>query len=261
MMKKIILIACLAAFSFVHAQFPGKDVGLFNGTEVRVKEKEESFRRFGYAGFYTTEVMGYKNVYAGNVKSEYNMLVGKVFKVLEVVPYEDRYRIKLENAETGILYYKYHPDYESDFPFEFVSGLKLPPDFYCKQLETYGEQVDGETRVASPYEDGISFVKIIEQNSGIVYLDVSIADTALTATGKGLSLTLENGKKFLKPNAEMDVEVNDDGSYRYSVFVRLTTEDIKVLAGSNIKDATIHTHSNPVQQGAKIREYIKCLMK
>lgn len=261
-MKKLLILVCLLGISFtIQAQFPGKNVEMFKGTEITVKDKSESLRKYGYTGIYTTEAMEFNDVYSSvNYNTSYESVFGKVFKVLEVVPFEGKYRVKLQNDKTGILYYKYDPEYESAFIFDFVSGLKLPADFYCKQLERSYDKKNAETTLSTPTEDGIAFIKVTDENSSTIYLSASVAETALTANGKGFKLTLENGKQLVKPNEQIDVEANVE-SYRYSVFVTLTADDLKLLSESNIKESTIHIHKNPVGQGAKIREYLKCIMK
>lgn len=265
-MKKILLLTIILISSFSFGQnFPGNDVELLLNKEIKVQEKDEGLHKYGYESFYVNDMMKKKYDCCESYNSKYNGLVGKVFKVLSAEPYKniigtDKFKLKIENSETGIIYFDYSPQYEHSFPFEVIGGLDLPDDFYCKSIETTTDKFDGKSTSRSEYSEGIAFIKITKDNSSYIYMSVNEIGSTINVGKKGLILLLENGNKIDRPNADIDVKVNNGGNgYVYSAFIELTEAEIKLIVENKITDNRLYIYDGEIKNGVKLSEYLKCL--
>jgi hypothetical protein len=267
-MRKILLLTVILISNYSFGQnFPGNDVDLLLNKEIKVKEKDESLQKYGYDHFYKNDKLKKKYDCCESYNSKYSGLVGKVFKVLSAEPYKniigtEKYKLKIENAETGIIYFDYSPKYEHSFPFEVIGGLDLPEDFYCKNIETTTDKFDGKTTSRSDYSEGIAFIKVVKDNSSKIYMTVNEIGSTINVGKKGLILLLENGKKIDRPNAKLDTKVNKGGrGYVYSAFIELTQAEIKLIIENKITDNRLYIYDGVIKNGEKLSEYLKCLNK
>ncbi len=267
-MKKLILLFALMISSLNYAQnFPENDIQLLENKELKVLEKDVTLQKYGFEGFYTDEALKKKFDLNNSYNSKYESLVGKVFKVISYEPYKnligkDKFKLKIENAETGILYFDYDPRFEHSFPFEVIGGLTLPADFYCKKIKIETDKFTGETKSNTDYSEGISILKVEKDKTITIYLSINTTGSTLNVGKEGLILLLENNKRIEKPEARIDAKVNTSGKgYVYNAFVRLTPEDIKLLKENNITDARLYIYDSIIKKGFKIKEYLKCLSK
>lgn len=267
-MRKILLLATILISTFSFGQnFPGSEVNLLLNKEIKVIEKDASLQKYGYDNFYINDKLKKKYDCCESYNSKYNGLVGKVFKVLSAEPYKniigtDKYKLKIENSETGIIFFDYDPKYEHSFPFEVIGGLDLPDDFYCRNIETTTDKFDGKTTSRTGYSEGISFVKVTKDNSSKIYIAINETGSTLNVGKKGLILLLENGKKIERPDADIDIKVNKGASgYVYSAFIELTDAEIKLMIENKITDDRLYIYDGEIKYGAKLSEYLKCLTK
>lgn len=264
-MKKItLLFLLLSAFAFSQ-NFAGKDVELYINKELKVKPVEANLQSYGYRGFYTDTDL--KNVFSNGSgrSSKYESLVDKVFKVLSYEAYKnsigtEKYKLKLENAEIGILYYDYDAKVDLLFPFEVIGGLTLPDDFYCKGITETVDKFTGETKY-NTNSGGIFFLKVVKDKTSKIYLSINQPGATLTVGKKGLTILLENNKKIEKPNADIKANPNGSGGYYNSTFVELTLAEINLLKANNMTDLRLYVNDTEVQNGAKYKELLKCLTK
>lgn len=265
-MKQKILIAIILISNITFGQnFPENDVNLLLNKEIKVKEKNESLQKYGYDNFFKTEKLKKKFDCCESYNSKYDGLVGKTFNVLSAEPYKniigaDKYKLKLENTETGIIYFDYDPRYEHSFPFEVLGGLDLPEDFYCKKIETTTDKFNGKTTSRTDYSEGVSFIKITEDKSSKIYMSINEIGSTLNVGKKGLILLLENGKKINRPNAKLNTKINKGGrGYIYSAFFELTQGEIKLIIENKITDNRLYIYDGVIKNGEKFGEYLKCL--
>ena len=114
----------------------GKDVYKYVGQEIYLKGKSEGLRKFGYKDFYIDYkvpfIIDKDNVYkcCDGYSSKYDDLVGKYFKVLEVIKHPKAHEdelyasvcfLKLEEKETkNVVFFQYSLQFETAFPFIVV---------------------------------------------------------------------------------------------------------------------------------------------
>lgn len=265
--KLLLLVAIFSSTLYGQDLFPAYDTAMISGRELKVKPISETLQRYGYEGFYKDEKLKKKYECCDGINSKYKSLVDKIFKVVEIQPYTDiinqkKYRIKLNNTETGDIYFDYDPRYKHQWNFEFVGDYKIPEGFFCRNIEMIADKFTGDTTYMTPYASGFSFIKKKKGKSEIIYLAKNQPGSTLNVNDKGFIILFENGKKIEKPNAKLDVKPSSYGSgYVYSVFEELTTDDIDLLLNNLITDSRLYIYDGTTnKEDAKtLIEYLKCV--
>lgn len=269
-MKKLslILFCIISANIFSLAQnYPGQDVELLVGKEIRVKEMDESLQKYGYDGFYKDDNLKKKFACCQNYKSKYKDLVNKTFKVLSFEPYSNsigtnKFKLKIENSETGIIYFDYSPEFEHSFPFEVIGGLNYPEGFLCKHIEETKDKFTDKVTYNSPINEDIILYKVYDKGIESIFMRISVYGSTVNVNKTGVIILLENGEKVEKPNAEIKTEVSKfSKGYSYSTFIKLEEKDIEKLIQSPITDVRLYIYDGVIKNGLKISEYLKCLTK
>lgn len=265
MKKTILLLLLLISETTFSQNFPASNIELLSGKELKVLPKKENLQKNGYYDFYTDENL--KKVYDENntYNSKYSSLVGKIFKVIEILPYKtilgkDEFKLLIENNETGKLYFKYDPEFDANYPFEVIGGLKFPEDFYCKKITKTVDKFTGKTEY-NTNSGGIFFLKVVKGKISKIYLSINQPGATLTIGKKGLTILLENNKKIEKPNADIKANSNGSGGYYNSTFVELTLAEINLLKVNNMTDLRLYVNDSEVENGTKYKELLKCLTK
>jgi hypothetical protein len=262
-MKKFFSIALLTLALSTYAQFPGRHPELLLNKEVQVTELSPRLQTYGYRDFHKKEEMK-----VGDKAIKYSELVGKIFKVTNVTPYDrygtSKFKLKLESADNGVMYYDYDPTYEDLFKLSVVGGLTLPEGIYCSDLKSENDKFTSEVKTTVPYTEGVSFIKVEKDGKSTIYLIINQIASTLKL-GDGFILLLENGKRIENASEKIDVKVNSGYTgatgYVYSAFVALSENDIKLLTENSITDKRLYIYDGVVKNGNKIKEYLKCLVK
>jgi len=267
-MKKLIFLFLAFTCALAYSQnFPAYNVELLNGKQLKIKEKDESSRKYGFRGFYKDKSLDYNQVYGikgSGPQTDYDSLVGKVFNFISATPYknsikEDRFILEIENPSTGIIYYDYDPTFEDEYPFEVIGGLKYPENFFCNEIEVSTDKFTGETRINSPM-NGVYFVKIKKATESHTYLFLRTPGSTANVNIKGVIILLENGLKIEKPECKIDVEVGQS-NYLYSCLIELNNKDIQLLTDNKMTDYRLYIYDNTIKNGNTLMEYLKCITK
>lgn len=279
-MKKIIFTAVFSLMiCMVFGQsFPGDNPELLLNKEVKPKEKvNQSSQERGYANFfleYKSFMRQFLNspdnkpFFVGSERfprSEYAKLVGKKFKVLEVFEIGgNEFGLKLENSEIGIIYYKYDPTSYLSFELDVLGKLDFPDDYFCSEIEIVKDKFTGEEKHYTPIRRGLNFVKVVKKGGATIYfLSSTTGSTSAIVGGKGFHVLFEDGSKFTKLDARIDVEVYDAERYIYDAFVELSMKDLKMFSEKLITDTRMYIFDDEIDKETAllIREYAKCLLK
>lgn len=202
--------------------------------------------------------------------SDYNKLNGKEFKVLAVyktIPknplFSIKYVLEIENKDIGIVYYMYDPDFEDSIELEVIGELKYPENYFCDKIEYKKDKFENKETFYSPTENGIKFIKTVENGKSHFYLSVSTSGITLNVNEKGLYILFSDGTKISKPNEEIDVDVSSGSGYDYSSFIQLTSTEIRQLTMKSITDFKLYIYEETIddESALKIKEYLKCLSK
>jgi hypothetical protein len=264
-MSKLFLLSLLFLNINLYGQaLSDNDLQLLIGKELKVIGDEEELRHIGDR-FYFDEKLD--RVFKDN--SNYASLAGKVFKVISLKQYTKSVvyhnaKLKLENPEIGILYFDYFTGLMDSFPFEIIGGLGYPEGSLCKEIEEFKDKFTNEITYRSPASEGITFIKVKKGNNVSTYLSIRIDGSTLNFNEKGVILLLNNKLKIIKPEEKLDVEVNtrtNEYDYIYSAFIRLNTNDLKLLTQNIITDVRLYIYDKTIINGAKTKEYLKCIIK
>lgn len=265
-MKTIITFIILLINFIANGQnFPGTEVSLLLGKEIKVQPKDEAYKKYGYDYFYKDDKLKDKFSCCDSYNTKYESLVGKIFTVSNIEPYkdlikQDKFILTLKNPELGKVYFLYDPLYEHNFVFEVIGGLKLPEGFYCREIEMVADKFTGDTTYSTKLSDGVSFVKVKKGTSNKIYLSLILSGSTLNINQKGFILLLENNQRIERPDATIDVRASSLGSgYVYSVFIELTEIDKKILLNNAITDARLYIYDRSIKNGKRLIEYLNCL--
>lgn len=266
-MKKSITLLFILNFILAFSQdYPGEEVELLLNKQVRVKPKSKSFQDNGYLGFYINRGLVTKyaccNKYGASI---YDSLANKEFKITEIREYNDilnypKFGLKLENPETGIIYFDYDPENDQIYPFEVLSDLNLPLNYYCKQIEIEQDNFENSTIIRTPIKSGVKLIKQINNKKEVVYLSIEIPGSTLTIGEKGLFLKFNDSVKILFPEAEINVDVRGS-NYLYNVFVRLSKNQLETFRNNLLTDVRLYIYDKKIDnENAKmIQNYTQCL--
>lgn len=198
--------------------------------------------------------------------SKYDALAGKIFKVISFEPYtvspvSEKFKLQIENAETGIIYFDYSPRFENSFPFKLIDGLDFPEGYFCKDIEESKDKFSDEITFRTPIIEGISFLKIKTTDLVSTYLRIRIHGRTLNVNTTGVIILFDNGSKLEIPDAEIEVDVSSgsiDG-YTYSAFISLSEDEIKLLSENIMTDVRLYIYDGIVKNGNKLADYMKCI--
>lgn len=261
-LKLFVLFISIGSFIYGQEIFPGNDTSIILGKELKVKPLDKLYQTYGYEGFYKDEKLK-KEYYGG--KSNYDMLVDKVFKVASIARYKDdidreKFKLKLRNSETGDIYFDYDPKHETKWHFQILGEINLSKDFFCRDVQIKSDKFTGDTTYTTKPNDGITFIKVKKLSSTSIYLSINQIGSTLNVGQKGLILLLENNKRIEKPEVELSTKSTAYGSgWVYNAFVELTQGDIKLLTENAITDDRLYIYDGQVKSGKMLMEYLKCL--
>jgi hypothetical protein len=271
-MKKIILVFALLFGLVLSAQnYPGKDVQLLEGKTLKVIPLKENLQKYGYRGFFKDEKLQKNYKKGSGYSTDYKALVGKEFKVAAIERYnfgyppEPRYRLVLENAETGKLYFQYDEKWNSTFKFEVIGGLEFPEGHFC----TFIEPID-----AKPHEpggqwyqtkgklEGISLYGYVgKENSITFHINFNTGEKEFkTEKGKGITLVFDNGQTISRPDDDVIPDSNGSNVLTVKLLV-YGDENIKLIKEHTITGVKLGKYQDEIVEGFTIREYIKCILK
>ncbi len=257
-----ILLLQLVLISSNAQDFPGSNVSLLDGKELRVIP-------YLYSYFYKDFELKKKindNVTIGDkgLPTSGN-LFNKIFKVIKIDKYIDvmskvKFKIKLDNPETGVIYFDYNPKEQSWFPFEVIGGIEYPKDFFCKDISVSADKFTNDTTYYSENSEDISIYKIKKGEKSNIYLSIKAIGYSLNTSAKGVILLLDNNQKIERPEQKIDVKYASVSNYSYSTLIKLTENEIELLVKNAITDSRLYIYDSQYRFSKKISEYIKCIL-
>ncbi len=276
-MQKILLITLtlLGLNSFAQS-FPGEMPDLLLNKIVMPIAKEKDFQRFGYNNFIQKfdkkrkTYNRFRNVplSSDGIKSDYEKLVGKEFKVIGIYKPENTYSsddefiLELENNEIGIIFYKYDKRFETSYELETKTPLNFPEDYFCKQMWYKKDKFNGMENFYTPLERNLNLGKVIIDGNTNIVLGISVYGSTLNVNETGAFILLKDGKKILRDKQKLDVEASSSG-WIYKASIILTEEDIQLLRNSEITDVKLYIYDSEIskKEGYLLQEYLKCMTK
>ena len=277
-MKKLILFSLIILSNFTYGQnFPSTSVELLLGKDLKVREKAESIQKYGYRDFYVSELMKVKyDAGQSDANTRYESLVGRVFRLIDYKQYTDKtgakkFALKVENPETGILYYDYDPRFEEEFEFVVIGGLKYPDGFFDTFVKSFRDKFKNEKSYSTPQGcDKITFLKTINHPSmfnpnktkSTIFMQVSEIASDIKLNSQGMTILLENDLRIDIPREKLRVETNSTTEgFVYTAFLELRPEHIKMLSENKMTDYRLYLYDKEIVCGYTLKEYLKSIVK
>lgn len=263
-MKKLLVVALMAVSGLIHAQnFPGEDVELLVGKELKVIPQSS---KMGYSYFFSDEAL--RKIYKekGNY-TPHDKVAGKVFKVVSYEPLRnDKYKLTLQNSETGTIYYQYSSKYPLAFKFEVIGGLTYPDGYACKKATKRDASAIGDDVESLEYPE-IEGIKVSTLKDGksmnFFSIYVKYKNMEYQSGMYGLTIELENGQKLNFNETVKEYGQGGNLEKGIGVMVTIPVEDDKseMLKSNKIVKVTIGGLEMQIKEGIKIQEFIKCATK
>lgn len=164
-----------------------------------------------------------------------------------------------------IIYFKYDSKYAtSSYGFPFLTNTTLPTEYFCNKLQVKVDDFNGETTIQNPYTLTTKQMvyKIIKNSDTTYYLRLTSYGSTVNVDGKGVIILFDDGTKFEKPNAKIDVEVGKK-DYDYSCFISLTKDEVKLFATKKISKYRLYIYDTTINSftSESLMNYFTCLLK
>lgn len=107
-----------------------------------------------------------------------------------------------------------------------------------KEVDKYEDQ----TTFRTEYNGFIGGIKYLENGKVTYYLSLRCKGSTVSVNVKGVKVLLQNKQVLNFPNAEVDIEVDDEGGYEYSAFIPLNESQAKLLSIFEITDFRLYIY-------------------
>lgn len=98
------------------------------------------------------------------------------------------------------------------------------------------DEFENTTTWRSPLLKNISFTKVKYKDETVrMYLRITTYGSTLNVGEKGLTVIFEDGSRFERPAAEIDANTSSGYGWRYTAFVSIDDEDLKLFATKKVK--------------------------
>ena len=197
-------------------------------------------------------------------KTDMNKLKNRTFLVQRVIDasgneitadkkilYTDKVILDLiDTLNKEVLFFKYNIKYHTAFPF--LCNLNAPEltnsDIYKKKLSITNDEFTGEITTNNPYDTkGAVIYKYSKKVNGKMtdnfYLSLDACGSTLNVAEKGVIILFDDGSKFEKPNAEIDVDYKGEYcTYKYSCIIPLTKTELLTFSKKKIKKYRLYIY-------------------
>lgn len=267
MLKKLLLTIMVLLPVVASAQdFPGKHPEILIGTKVKPIDIRKERQEYKYENFYKSFNFKSDNrifpIKRGSY-SNYDSLVNRIFDVKEVYDKMGVTYLLLHNEDIGDVYYNYSKYYEHSFELKIVDFTSIKKDVFCNSdhISKVESKVDESiTYYARVSDYGNTITKVKEKGKSSYYLSLSKNSTGYATPSNGLTILFEDNTRLKFPNEEVRASVTSSG-YSYSVFHRLTPNEIKILKSKRITDYKLSFLENSLSEldGIKLKYLMECL--
>lgn len=157
------------------------------------------------------------------------------------------------------MYYRYDTNYEREFPF-LCKGINLDKKYLEKDIERIVDKYDGKITINSPLSKDVVLIKVIKNNQVSYYLSLSTIGRTLNIGKYGVNLIFKDGTKWNK-QAKIDVETHSGGSWKYSAFIKLNSQDLKLFSNKYIDSFRLYIYDNERNgvYGKIFKEYVELI--
>lgn len=263
-MKKLLLaITTIASLKAFAQDYVGKNIQFLEGRELKVIPPAPWDIEYGYPNFFTDAKL--QKVYKKQgTRTKAEAITGKVFKLISYTPNGSfDYVLKLENEDTGTLYYKYVGYKNTDtFPFEVI-GESIPYEAFKDGIEIEKIWSDRTLKYEYFYHlpkiDDIKVSHSGDKTSDYQFKLLMVEPSDRKETINDVTIFLEN-KEELKFTVPVVVEpAITAGQYKYLATFSVTREQMKKLIQSKIVKYQMGNHIRPTYSSGLLMNYFRCL--
>lgn len=166
--------------------------------------------------------------------------------------------------ETGPVQRTFNLDLGYDKLIFTMSGniINDAPSKPCKnRLKREVDEITNEIKIKSPYSMNAVILKYIKEGNSTYYLSLNAKGYTVSVGEKGVTILFTDGSKFVKPNAEIDVEA-ENGYYNYSAFLRLNKSEIKLFEDKIIKKFRLYIYDSELElnDAEVFKSYVSCII-
>ena len=165
-----------------------------------------------------------------------------------------------------LIYFKYDKMVDSDFPF-LTTKTKYNATILCNQIMREVDEFTNEININTPYpglgeSSSVILYKSIKTGKTVYYLALQTNGSTLNVSKQGVTVLFEDGTKFSKPTAELDVDAADDG-YAYSAFIPITLSEVQIFTKKRIKKFRLYIYDGEItpQTAEKFTIWSQCVME
>jgi hypothetical protein len=148
-----------------------------------------------------------------------------------------------------------------------ISLISIKGFTQCQNVAVKKDDMTDELRFSISGLNHINLLKFIEKGETTYYLKLSTTGNTANVSEKGVILLLSDNSKIVKPNIEIDVEVEmghyyGNGDYEYSAFFRISELEVKQIIENPIKKFRLFIYDKDISDEKRTfySETMKCIM-
>ena len=179
--------------------------------------------------------------------------------------YDNPIFILKDTLSKQLIYFKYDKIVDSDFPF-LTTKTKYNATILCNQIMREVDEFTNEININTPYpglgeSSSVILYKSIKSGKTVYYLSLQTNGSTLNVSKQGVTVLFEDGTKFSKPTAALDVDAADDG-YAYSAFIPITLTEVQIFTKKRIKKFRLYIYDGEIspQTAEKFTFFSKCVI-
>lgn len=169
---------------------------------------------------------------------------------------------KLRDIKTNEnLFYKYDTKYAHNFVFLTTKPQINDTVLIDSKITKTFDEIENKTTFYSPINMDVSIWRVIENNTETYYLSLEALGSTLNYGGTGVTILFTDKTKWSRPAEKIDVDYDSSTYYKYSAFIKLTKEDLKLFQTKTIKKFKLYIYDNNFDNGFLFQEYAKRIDK
>lgn len=142
------------------------------------------------------------------------------------------------------IYYRYNQT--SEYWFDFLcNNVVLDKTVLSKGIEREVDKYNGKVELYSPIGKDLIIYKTIKNKVVSYYLSLHTIGRTLNVGKVGVNLLFSDGTKWNK-QAKIDVDVNSGGGWKYSSYIKLNQNDLRLFSTKNVSSFRLYIYDNEV---------------
>lgn len=148
-----------------------------------------------------------------------------------------------------------------------ISLISIKGYTQCQNVEVEKDDMTDQLTINIKGLNHIDLFKIIEKGETRYYLSLTTTGSTVNVSEKGVILLLSDNSKIVKPDTEINVEVEmghyyGNYDYEYSAFFRISELELKQIIENPIKKFRLFIYDKDISDEKRTfySETMKCIM-